>query len=101
MTYSPSRGRPLLGEGEFGQQRGQIFAGKRPLKRASGRFVTVLEPEQRGFEGGRIGEVAGRQHLALDNGKVDLDLIQPARMNGCENRNGIVPSAVEIQRRLS
>ena len=44
MTYSPSRGRPVFGEGEFGQQRGQIFAGKRPLEWARGGFHIWPKP---------------------------------------------------------
>ena len=60
MTYSPSRGRPLLREAKSGQHRGQVLARKRPLKRARGDFVTVLKSEQPGFESGEIGEVAGR-----------------------------------------
>ena len=50
-------------------------------------FVPVLEAEQRGFEGREIHEVAGRQHLALDHGKVDLDLIQPAGMDRSMDRH--------------
>src|SRR5947207_14949534 len=95
MTYSPSRGRPVLGEGEFGQQFGQVLARKRPLEWTGGGFIPVLESEQRGLEAGEIGEVAGRQHLALDDGKVDLDLVQPTRMNGRENRDQGRPLALK------
>src|SRR5437899_1211820 len=89
MTYSPSCGRPLLREGEFGQQRGQVLARKRPLERTRGGFIPVLESEQRGLEGREISEVARRQYLALDHGKIDLDLIQPARMHRREDRDHV------------
>src|SRR5438445_7146458 len=100
MTYSPSRGRPLLRDGEFGQQRGQVLTRKCPFERARGAFVPVLEPQQRGFKAGKIREVAGRQHLALDHGKVDFDLIQPARMNGREDRDQVWPLALKALDRL-
>src|SRR5438132_3496398 len=95
MTYSSSRGRPLCLERESGQQRRQILTRECPLKRARGGFVSVLEAEQRRFEGGEVSEVAGRQHLALDDGKVDLDLIQPTRMNRREAWNQVRPLALQ------
>jgi hypothetical protein len=61
MTYFPSCGRPV--RRESGQQCRQILARERPLERARGSFVPVLEPEQGGFERGEVGEVAGRQYL--------------------------------------
>ena len=100
MTYSPSGGRPLFRESESGQQRGQVLARKRPLEGSRGGLVSVLEPQQRGFEGGEVGEVAGRQHLALHNRKVDLDLIQPARMNRREDRDQVRPLALQSIDRL-
>src|SRR5437667_135867 len=95
MTYSPSGGRPLRLAGESGQQCGQMLARERPLERARRAFVSMLEPEQGGFERGEVREVAGRQDLALDHGNVDLDLIQPARMNGREDRDQVRPLALQ------
>src|SRR5438128_842503 len=73
MTYSASRGRPLLSECESDEQGGQILSRKRPFERPRGRFIVLLKGEQRGFKAGEISEISGRQHLALDNREIDLD----------------------------
>jgi hypothetical protein len=60
----------------------------------------VLEPEQDGLERGHIGEVGGRQDRPLDHGR-DLDLIQLARMDACdEHGNDGRPLLLEALNRL-
>src|SRR5712691_4449081 len=87
MTYSSSRGRPLLCERESGEQRGQILSRKRPFERARSSVVVVLKAEQCGLKSGEISEIARGQHLALDDREIDLDLIQPTGVNGGEHGN--------------
>ena len=53
-----------------------------PLEGLSHGFVVGLKCEQALFDGGQRWEVVGCKYLALDNGKVDLDLIEPTGMDG-------------------
>jgi hypothetical protein len=46
-----------------------------------GGFPVVLKVKEALGEGVEIGEVIGREHLALDNREVDLDLIKPTGVN--------------------
>src|SRR5207253_4156762 len=53
-----------------------------PLEGLGSRFVAPLEGEEASLDLGEVGEVVGGQDLALDDGVVDLDLVQPRRMDG-------------------
>lgn len=64
----------MPGERQSGEERGQVLAREGPLEWVCGRFVPVLESEQRLFKGGEVGEIARRQDLALYHGEVDLNL---------------------------
>ena len=48
-----------------------------PFEWSARRFLVVLKIEETLGEGIEIGKVVGREHLALDNREVDLDLIEP------------------------
>src|SRR5919106_5208270 len=82
MTYyrSCGCGQTLLGR-ELGQERGEVLAGKGPFKRGRRLFVMVLEAEEAILDFGQRGEVVRRQHFALDDGEIDLDLVEPARVD--------------------
>jgi hypothetical protein len=59
----------------------QVGAGEGPLKGSGSLLVVVLEGEQTLLEFGEGGEVIGSENLALNNGEIDLDLIEPAGMD--------------------
>src|SRR5260370_18091890 len=64
-----------------GEEFVQVGAGEGPLKGTCGLLVVVLEGEQTLLEVGEGGEVIGSEDLALDDGEIDLDLIEPAGMH--------------------
>ena len=59
----------------------QVGAGESPLKGTGGLLVVILEGEQPLLEFGQGGEVIGSEDLALHDGEVDLDLIEPTSMD--------------------
>ena len=65
----------------FGEEVGQILACKLPLEGFGRSFPIILEVEQTLGQGIESGEVVGGKHLALDDGKVDLDLVEPTGVN--------------------
>src|SRR5712691_1879198 len=64
-----------------GEEFVQVGAGEGPLKGSGGLLVVVLEGEQTLLEFGEGGEVIGSKDLALNDGEIDLDLIEPAGMD--------------------
>ena len=66
---------------------GKIVTCEFPLEGLSHGFIVGLKREQALFDGGQRGEVVGCKYLALDNGEVDLDLIEPAGMDGTVHGN--------------
>jgi len=56
----------------------QVGAGEGPPKRTGGLLVMVLEGQQALLEFGEGGEVIGREDLTLDDGEIDLNLVEPA-----------------------
>ncbi len=64
------------------EQVGEIAASECPRERSGNCFIVVLEPEQSLFERIQRGEVIGRQDLALDDGKVDLDWLSQLACTG-------------------
>ena len=67
---------------DLGQQFGQVGGGEFTLERLRGLVVSVLERVQAVGDGLDIGEVVGREHFQLDDGEVDLDLVQIGRVHG-------------------
>ena len=59
----------------------QVGAGEGPLKGSGGLLVVVLEGEQTLLEFGEEGEVIGSEDLALNDGEIDFDLIEPAGLD--------------------
>ena len=70
-----------MGSSKFGEEMREILAGELPFERTRGRFPIVLKIEEALCEGVEISKVIGREHLALDNREVDLDLIKPTSVN--------------------
>ena len=61
----------------------QVTAREGPLERLGGLLIAALECNQAAFECREICEVARREELALNDGEVDLDLVEPAGMEVC------------------
>ena len=55
----------------------QVGAGEGPLKRTGGLLVVVLEGQQALLEFGEGGKVIGGEDLRLDDGEIDLNLVEP------------------------
>ena len=71
-----------LAVGEAGQERVELGAGEGPLERLGDLAVVLLEGGDAGGERVEVGEVVGRQRLALQDREVDLDLVQPRGVDG-------------------
>ena len=54
-----------------------------------------LEPKESVFDLVERREVVRGEHLALDDGEIDLDLVEPAGMNGAMNGNYVVEGSVQ------
>ena len=81
-------GRNLLKRGgsvQSGQQRPEVSTSEGPLKRRRDALVMALELGQAFGDLIAFAEVVGCENLPLDNGEVDLDLVQPACVNGRVN----------------
>ena len=59
----------------------EVCLGVAPVERAGGGVVSGLEGKQPVFESGEVSEVGGLDDLALHDGEVDLDLVQPGRVD--------------------
>ena len=66
---------------------GEVLACECPTKRRSDLLVVGLKAEQAILDFGERGEIVGGEHLALDDGEVDLDLVEPAGMDGGVHRH--------------
>ena len=59
------------------QEREQVVAGKAPLERLGQHLATLLEPEQPSRDLREQPKAIRRQDLPLDDGEVDLNLVEP------------------------
>ena len=69
----------------------EIAAGEGPLERLGGLLVALLEAHQLVSERGEIRKIVGSEELALDNGEIDLDLIEPTGVDRGVDKNDIGP----------
>ena len=69
-------------DGESFEEAVEGLAAEVPVEGLGGRVVAVLEGEEPFGEGVEVGKVAGLDHLALDDGEEDLNLVQPAGVDG-------------------
>ena len=71
---------------QFLQQRHEVVSSEGPVERRRDAFEVALELVQTFSDVIEVAEVVRCEDLPLDDGEVDLDLVQPARMNGRVNR---------------
>src|SRR5215475_2547421 len=72
---------------EAGEEIVEVLAGEGPMEGTGGELVVVLKGEQVVFEVIKGAEFIRRKHLALDNGEIDLDLVEPAGMDRGVNQH--------------
>ena len=69
------------GEVAFGEKASEVAPSKVPLKGFGDGMPIVLEGDQPFGKGSEVGKLIGSEHFSLDDGKVDLDLVEPTGMN--------------------
>lgn len=79
----------LLGQIQLGKQLAQVLPIELPFKRLGCRFPVILKVKEPFGESVEVWEVVRCQNLPLDNGEVDLDLVQPAGMDGSVNEDEV------------
>jgi hypothetical protein len=78
LARMTSRSRCLSGKG--GQHAPEVGAGEAPLERRGDRAVALAEGEQGGLERGERGPLVRIEDLALEDAEVELDLVEPGRV---------------------
>ena len=73
------------------EQGSKIASRELPVKRARRSLVVLLEAQQGTVEVVERGEVGGREQLALNDREVNLDLVEPAGMNGSVHEDDVAP----------
>ena len=63
-----------------------MISGELPLEGLSQELVVTFELFQAPGESRQGGKVIGSKHLALDDGEIDFDLIEPTGMDGSVNQ---------------
>jgi len=68
-----------------------VLAGEAPVEGDGGGVVARGEGVQARLHGGEVGAVVRREHLALDDRAVELDLVEPGGVGGQvdENERGV------------
>ena len=82
----------------FGEHSLEISAGKFPFEGFGDRFVPLLEVHDLSLKRRQIGTFIGHQRLSLQNGKVDLNLVEPTGMDRRMNQNRVwipTPQAID------
>src|SRR5262252_7557640 len=80
---------------ELFEQFGEVATRERPLEGSSESFVVPLKPQQPILDSGQRSEVVRGDHLALDDGEVELDLIEPARVHRTMDQDEIGVTALQ------
>ena len=92
----------LLVSSELDQEFVQVRPSELPLGRLGNRFVVRLEIQERLFHGLHIRELIGYQDLALDNGEINLNLVQPTGVHRGVDLNRVsMPPREPLLRYLS
>src|SRR5215212_233691 len=73
----------------------EVGLGVAPVERGGGLLVAALEGQQASFDLVQVGEVVGRQHFALHDGEVDLDLVQPGSVHRQVDQAQVPPAAFQ------
>ena len=98
MTYFLTRSLGGRGEGlgfQLVHKDSEVLPGESPFERGGEPFVARLECQESVLKLDERNEVIWRQHLALNDREVDLDLIEPTRVYGCVDRNDRGPSSLQ------
>jgi hypothetical protein len=77
------------------EQLGEVLAGEVPLERLGDFVVAVFEGVERPGELGGVLEVVGVEQLARDDRVVELDLVEPAGVEGEVDEDQRRPAALE------
>jgi hypothetical protein len=80
---------------EAGEEFAEVGAGEGPLEGSGGVLVVVLKGEQMVLELRDGGEVIRSEDLALDDGEIDLDLVEPAGMDRGVNQHDRGPRGAQ------
>jgi len=74
---------------ELSGQPCEVISRESPVEGRGHGFVVVLEAQQAIFDLSEAGEVVGSECLALDDGEVDLNLVEPTGVNRAVNREQV------------
>jgi hypothetical protein len=69
----------------------EVLPGEAPLERLGGGLVVILEAEEAVLESGERVEVVWCEGLSLHDGEVNLDLVEPAGVDGCVDHDQVGP----------
>ena len=76
----------------------EVFAGVLPAEWFGGVVVALLEGQDRVGEVVEVGEVAGGDGFALQDREVDLDLVEPGRVDGQVDQDRVGPGLASCGR---
>src|SRR5262245_1650637 len=93
VTYSCRRSRGSTTQ--LGEQRDEIAAGESPLERLGRGDVVLLEAQEPLTDGAERSEVIRCEDLARDDGEIDLDLIEPAGVDGSVDEHELRPPRLQ------
>ena len=80
----------------------EVGGGELPLEWGGDLLVAAAEREEVALERVEVGEVVGRENLALDDREVDLGLVEPAGVDRGVDGDQVWPAALEaVDRALS
>ena len=80
---------------ELGEEYVKVTASEGPLEWPCSPLIARLEGQQAPFKVGPGGKVARREEFALDDRKVDFDLVEPTGVNRRMDQNNIGPLGAE------
>src|SRR5215472_520139 len=80
---------------EFFEKFGEVAPRVRPFERSNEGFVVPLKRQQPVLNGGQGPKVVRGDDLALDDGEIDLDLIEPAGVHRAKNQHEIGVPALQ------
>jgi MFS family permease len=80
---------------ESAKKPAEVGLGVAPVEWGGGLLIAVLEGQQLVLDLGEIGEVVGRQHFALHDREVDLDLVQPGGVHWQVDQAQVPPAAFQ------
>ena len=84
--------------GDAVEEVGEVVAGESPLEWGGDLFVAPLEGQVGGLDFSEAVEVVGGEDLALDDGEVDLDLVEPGGVDGQLHEAGVGPAVLRVGR---